>query len=209
MIRFLALTVVAVSVSACAMQMPSFSTAFGGGDQDQPRSQPAAPAKQRKASAGSGIGGIWDSVASPFRKSKAEDIAYTASHFNPKEAQNIINAYRASKGLKPLVINAKLNAAAQAHSLDLAQHDRISHFGSDGSDIEERARRAGYVFHLIAENIGTGQMSAAEVIEGWERSPTHNENLLLADAEDMGIALVYRPETQFKTFWTLVVGRGS
>jgi hypothetical protein len=29
---------------------------------------------------------------------------------------------------------------------------------------------------------------------------------LLTDAEHMGIALVQDPKTEFKTFWTLVVG---
>ena len=33
-----------------------------------------------------------------------------------------------------------------------------------------------------------------------------NKNLLLGDAEHMGIALVHEPKTEFKTFWTLVVG---
>ncbi|NJO32801.1 MAG: CAP domain-containing protein, partial [Rhodospirillales bacterium] len=40
----------------------------------------------------------------------------------------------------------------------------------------------------------------------WKESPGHNKNLLLTDAEHMGIALVQDPKTEFKTFWTLVVG---
>jgi len=45
-----------------------------------------------------------------------------------------------------------------------------------------------------------------EVLKGWQQSPGHNKNLLLADVEHMGIALVQDPRTEFKTFWTLVVG---
>jgi len=30
--------------------------------------------------------------------------------------------------------------------------------------------------------------------------------LLMADAKHMGIALVHDPNTEFKTFWTLVLG---
>ena len=44
------------------------------------------------------------------------------------------------------------------------------------------------------------------MIKGWQASPGHNKNLLLADAEHMGIALVQDPKTEFKTFWTLVIG---
>jgi uncharacterized protein YkwD len=43
-------------------------------------------------------------------------------------------------------------------------------------------------------------------MKGWQASPGHNKNLLLKDARHMGIALVQDPKTDFKTFWTLVVG---
>ncbi|MBC8050259.1 MAG: CAP domain-containing protein, partial [Chitinophagales bacterium] len=138
----------------------------------------------------------------------SDEIGLMAAKFNPAEAQNAINVYRAKKGLGPLKLNAKLTQAAKMHAQDLAKNDRISHFGSDGSDIEERTRRTGYVFNLIAENVGTGQRTPAEVIKGWQQSPSHNENLLLADADEMGVAVVYRPETEFQTFWTLVLGSG-
>ncbi|HEY7645576.1 MAG TPA: CAP domain-containing protein, partial [Hyphomicrobiales bacterium] len=40
---------------------------------------------------------------------------------------------------------------------------------------------------------------------GWQNSPDHNANLLLPDAQEMGIAMVHDSKTQFKTFWTLVL----
>ena len=51
-----------------------------------------------------------------------------------------------------------------------------------------------------------GQVTIEEVFKGWRKSPGHNKNLLLKDAEHMGIALVYDAKTEFKTFWTLVLG---
>ena len=57
-----------------------------------------------------------------------------------------------------------------------------------------------------AETVGTGQANLDEVMTGWQQSPGHNKNLLLAGVEHMGIALVQDPRTEFKTFWTLVVG---
>ena len=59
---------------------------------------------------------------------------------------------------------------------------------------------------MTAENVGTGQRTIEEVFKGWQNSRDHNANLLLADAEEMGIAMVYNPSTQFKTFWTMVLG---
>jgi uncharacterized protein YkwD len=67
-------------------------------------------------------------------------------------------------------------------------------------------RRTGYQARMTAENVGTGQRSIGEVFKGWQNSRDHNANLLLKDAEEMGIGLVYSDKTQFKTFWTLVIG---
>jgi uncharacterized protein YkwD len=134
------------------------------------------------------------------------DRDFSHTLLNVDVARDKINAYRRKKGLKPLRINAALTAAAKAHSRDLAKWDRISHFGSDGSNPWDRVKRAGYNAKVAAENVGTGQVSFDEVLKGWENSPGHNKNLLLSDAEHMGIALVHEPKSEFKTFWTLVVG---
>jgi len=123
-----------------------------------------------------------------------------------KATRDLINAYRKEKGLKALKLSAALTEAAKAHSRDLAKWDRISHYGSDGSNPWDRVKRAGYNAKVAAENVGTGQASLEEVIKGWKASPGHNKNLLLSDIEHMGIALVQDPKTEFKTFWTLVVG---
>lgn len=134
------------------------------------------------------------------------DRNYTRTSLDVKRAQKIINDYRRKNGLKPLTVDAQLTAAAKAHSLDLAKWDRISHYGSDGSNPWDRVRRAGYKASLAAENVGTGQVTIEEVFKGWRNSPGHNKNLLLKDARHMGIALVYDAKTEFKTFWTLVLG---
>ena len=139
-------------------------------------------------------------------KGALADRDYSATLLSAEKARELINAYRKEKGLKPLGLNPALAEAAKAHSQDLAKWDRISHYGSDGSNPWDRVKRAGYNAKVAAENVGTGQASLEEVIKGWKASPGHNKNLLLADAAEMGIALVQDQRTEFKTFWTLVVG---
>jgi uncharacterized protein YkwD len=144
-----------------------------------------------------------------FEKAPAgalSDRDYGTTKLDADKARELINAYRAEKGLKPLKLNASLTDAAKAHSRDLAKWDRISHYGSDGSNPWDRVKRTGYNAKLAAENVGTGQVDVTEVFKGWQESPGHNKNLLLSDAEHMGIALVQDPKTEFKTFWTLVIG---
>lgn len=137
------------------------------------------------------------------------DRNYQKTALDVDVARSMINAYRKSNGLAPLTIDPQLTIAAKAHSVDLAKWDRISHYGSDGSNPWDRVRRAGYSARLAAENVGTGQTTLKEVFAGWKKSPGHNKNLLLKDAKNMGIALVYDAKTEFKTFWTLVLGTKS
>jgi uncharacterized protein YkwD len=134
------------------------------------------------------------------------DRDYSHTSLDPQRARDLINKYRREKGLKPLTLNPQLSEAAKAHSRDLAKWDRISHYGSDGSNPWDRVKRAGYPAKVAAENVGTGQIDFSEVLKGWKESPGHNKNLLLADANEMGLALVQDPKTEFKSFWTLVVG---
>lgn len=134
------------------------------------------------------------------------DRDYSRTQLNAEMARDLINSYRKEKGLKPLKLNPELTEAAKNHSRDLAKWDRISHYGSDGSNPWDRVKRSGYKARLAAENVGTGQIDFTEVMKGWKESPGHNKNLLLSDAEHMGIALVQDPKSEFKSFWTLVLG---
>jgi len=143
-----------------------------------------------------------------FERAPAGALAsrdYSTTRLDAERARDLVNAYRRKKGLRPLKLQPALTEAARAHSRDLAKWDRISHFGSDGSNPWDRVKRAGYSAKLAAENVGTGQVTIEEVMKGWQASPGHNKNLLLAEAEHMGIALAHDSRTEFKTFWTLVI----
>jgi uncharacterized protein YkwD len=172
------------------------------------------PATRGSASAGGGqqVANADRAPRGSFERAPPGALAdrdYSTTALDPEKARDLINAYRREKGLKPLKLNPELTSAAKAHSKDLARWDRISHFGSDGSNPWDRVKRTGYNARVAAEIVGTGQASIDEVIKGWKASPGHNKNLLLKDAEHMGIALVQDARTEFKTFWTLVLGSSA
>lgn len=166
--------------------------------------------KSSSGSSGQRVASLQDSAPrNSFEKPSPGALSgrdYSATKLDAEHARALINAYRKKHGLKPLRLSAELTNAAKAHSRDLARWDRISHYGSDGSNPWDRVKRSGYNARLAAENVGTGQATFEEVLSGWKASPGHNKNLLMADAEHMGIALVQDPKTEFKTFWTLVLG---
>jgi uncharacterized protein YkwD len=205
-------------LAGCGMASSSLTAGFA--DSGQPTSSITPRSSQRTASAdnptasAAPIGERYAKLddrapKGTFERAPAGALAdrnYSQTSLDADRARDMINAYRKSKGLKPLKLDATLTEAAKAHSRDLAKWDRISHYGSDGSNPWDRVKRAGYPAKLAAENVGTGQVTIDEVVKGWQASPGHNKNLLLSDAEHMGIALVQDPKTEFKTFWTLVIG---
>lgn len=116
-----------------------------------------------------------------------------------------LNAYRAEYGLGPVTLNSKLIAASDVHSKDLAVHGNAAHEGSDGSTHSDRVQRQGYYFTVAGENVATGQKSWDKVFQAWKDSPGHNENLLLREATEFGIALVFEPTTTYTTYWTMLM----
>lgn len=210
MYRVLAAAALSLSLAGCGMASYSLTSGFANSGQPPPRTS-------RSEETGSIDPVVKRAVAkSEDRAPKGTfeiaprgalaDRDYSGTRLDAEKARDLINAYRRAKGLRPLQLQPALTEAARAHSRDLAKWDRISHFGSDGSNPWDRVKRAGYNAKVAAENVGTGQVSIEEVMKGWQASPGHNKNLLLADAQHMGIALVQDPKTEFKTFWTLVVG---
>jgi uncharacterized protein YkwD len=218
MVRVVFVAVCACVLAGCSLGPSTFSMGFNGGLGATPRSGTGGSIGQQS---------VADEIRGRSRENKrvaALDLGRAGNGPNtrsstgrdnasarlvPSEALHLINAYRKKSGLRPLKIDPLLTKAAKAHSEDLSRWDRISHYGSDGSNPWDRVGRTGFKARLAAENVGTGQTTLKEVMEGWKKSPGHNKNLLLKDATRMGIALVHNPKSEFKTFWTLVLGTPS
>jgi uncharacterized protein YkwD len=221
MLRLVFIAVLIPALAGCSLGTPR-SLSLGYADNGAPSSEtrtglfsqgltPRTPSRstaetnrnQRVAALDTG------DTAKPYAKAPKgalSDRDYSQATLDKTAAMNMINAYRRQKGLGVLKWHDKLERAARLHSTDLAKWDRISHYGSDGSNPWDRVKRVGFKARLAAENVGTGQANLEEVFKGWQESPGHNKNLLLADATHMGLVLVTDPKTEFKTFWTLVLG---
>jgi uncharacterized protein YkwD len=198
--------VAATFLTACSLGSTSISSGFT----DSPSSTASIKSSRKRTLGGTQVARLSDKApAGSYEKAPKgalSDRDYSRTQLDPEFARDLINQYRKDKGLKPLRLSAELTEAAKAHARDLAKWDRISHYGSDGSNPWDRVKRTGYKARLAAENVGTGQTDFKEVLRGWKASKGHNKNLLLSDAEQMGLALVNDPKTEFKSFWTLVLG---
>jgi uncharacterized protein YkwD len=114
------------------------------------------------------------------------------------------NKVRAEHKLPPLKANARLTKAAIGHARDMAEHDKLTHEGSDGSKSFERIKRAGYVYKDCGENVASGQETVAEVMRTWMESPPHRENIL-ADFTEMGGGVAQGKDGT--NYWCVDLGR--
>ncbi|MFF7725003.1 CAP domain-containing protein [Streptomyces sp. NPDC008001] len=116
----------------------------------------------------------------------------------------LTNAERAAAGLRPLAPDARLAAAAQAHSDDMVARGFYAHTSPEGSEPWDRARAAGAPHPGIGENIACGQRSAPEVVRGWMDSPGHRANILKPDFAHIGVG--YATGSSAGTYWTQLFG---
>jgi uncharacterized protein YkwD len=110
---------------------------------------------------------------------------------------NMVNVLRAKgcscggKKMPPVPLltwNGKLEQAAILHSADMAKVNRLDHIGSDGSEIDNRAEKVGYIWRELGENIAVGQTSITQVIRDWLKSPSHCQQLMSNHVTEMGVA---------------------
>jgi uncharacterized protein YkwD len=104
----------------------------------------------------------------------------------------------------PLKHSAKLSATALAHAKDMAEHHTLDHTGSDKSTVSVRAKRHGYAYILVGENIADGPEDVADVMATWMESPGHRENIL-ADFTEMGAARV--KDDEGVKYWCVDFGK--
>lgn len=121
-------------------------------------------------------------------------------------AATLINNYRKRRGLNSVKEDPRLMRAAAQHAQDLASAGKVSHYGTDGSDPAARARRAGYQFSNVGENVSAGRASLTEVIQAWVDSAPHRRNLELKPASHFGLAHAFSPDSHFRHYWVLVLG---
>jgi uncharacterized protein YkwD len=120
---------------------------------------------------------------------------------------SLINAVRQQNGLATLSMDAKLNAAAQAHSEDMACQNFIDHTGSDGSDWAARVKKQSYSYSYVSENIYAGDPAfggdAQGAFDWWMNSPVHRDNILSKKITQIGIGFAASDKAQFKGRYTL------
>lgn len=106
-----------------------------------------------------------------------------------------------------LTWSCNLAQAAASHSTDMATHNFLSHTGSDGLEVSDRAAAAGYRWQSIGENIAAGHASVDAVMQSWLQSSGHCANIMNPAFVDFGAASATDSDSDYRIYWTQVFGR--
>jgi uncharacterized protein YkwD len=117
-----------------------------------------------------------------------------------------VNYHRAKAGRRPVVIDARLTAAAQGHSDHMARERILTHIGAGWTDGGMRISNAGYRWRAWAENVAAGQTTAADVMSAWMNSPGHRANILSDRVVHIGVAAT--KASNGVVYWTLDLAVG-
>jgi uncharacterized protein YkwD len=100
------------------------------------------------------------------------------------------NKQREKYGLAPLKENQILDKTALAKVEDMFQNQYFAHKSPSGEGVSDLARKFGYDFLLIGENLAMGNFSSdKDLVLAWMESPGHRENILNEKYQEIGVAV--------------------
>ncbi|MFD8030262.1 CAP domain-containing protein [Streptomyces sp. NPDC048231] len=102
----------------------------------------------------------------------------------------LVNAARIRAGSPPVTLDARLTAAARAHTADMAARGALAAESADGTSLHQRITASGYACLTVGEHLVSGPRSPAEFVEyclGDERS---RRTLCAPGFTDAGVAWV-------------------
>ena len=100
------------------------------------------------------------------------------------------NQSRAQAGQNPLKINDKLDQAAYLKATDMFTKQYWAHNSPDGTTPWKWFGDVGYNYNEAGENLAKNFTSTSAVMTAWMNSPDHKANILKADYQDVGFAVV-------------------
>ncbi len=133
---------------------------------------------------------IWVLLANSFSGILIESFGVYATNMNSSRIIQLTNEERAKRGLNPLKSDANLASAAHAKANDMFEKQYWDHFGPNGESPWDFIRSSGYEYVYAGENLGKGFTTSEGVHQAWMASPTHRDNIISANYEDIGVAIV-------------------
>lgn len=121
----------------------------------------------------------------PIRKANGG----TTIALSTEKIREVTNRERATNGLRPLALEAELDAAASEKLDDMIEKNYFAHVSPVGTGVDGWVKGAGYRYILIGENLAMGNFTDEEdLVSAWMASPGHRANILNPKFTEIGIA---------------------
>ncbi len=138
-----------------------------------------------------------------FFPSLQHSILGFSSNITVEDVVTQTNDKRVESGLQPLTLNAQLSAAALAKAQDMLDKQYWAHSSPDGRQPWDFMKAANYRYRVAGENLARDFSHTSDMVQAWMASPTHRDNILNSQYQQIGIAVVNGNLEGFDT--TLVV----
>lgn len=100
----------------------------------------------------------------------------------------LTNQARLEQHLHALVVNQQLVEAAKLKAEDMFAKNYFDHDTPDGKKPWDFIETTGYPYTFAGENLAINYGDAKTEFEAWMDSPSHRENILFPDYQEIGIA---------------------
>jgi len=123
-------------------------------------------------------------------KNYDSNILGIAFNITAEALLNETNAQRIKYDLPPLKLNDKLMQAATNKANDVFSKNYWAHYAPDGTSPWFFFQQAGYQYLYAGENLAKDFTESQAVVAAWMNSPTHRDNILKPDYEEIGFAVM-------------------
>lgn len=128
-----------------------------------------------------------------------------AKAYGSSDIIELTNNERVLLGGTPLKANTALTSAAQAKADDMAKQHFFAHVAPDGTMAWDYIKKVGYSYDVAGENLAITNENVETVISSWMKSPSHRENIVNKDYQDIGIGIAQYGEYQGHKDTTVIV----
>ena len=145
---------------------------------------------------------VFGSAAVPFAypEIKAEAVASSSEYRDKIERiVELVNEERAKDGVAPVTLNETLTDAAMLRAEEITE--QFSHTRPDNTSCFTVLKDYNIGYYACAENIAAGNSTADATMNQWVNSSGHYNNLMNATYTEIGIGVLYAPDSEYGYYW--------
>ncbi len=129
------------------------------------------------------------SISLSYVKNNYPKVLGLSVNISTQQLLVLTNQQREENGLKPLNYNAELAQAADLKADNMFAENYWAHISPSGKTPWYFIQKENYNYTYAGENLARGFTTPGDVMDAWMNSPSHRENILSPDYQDIGFSV--------------------